>query len=135
MQLGKAAAPSGHGTLAVRIESCAARAVVRAEQVGEDTVHAIRHAKRELVERSAVEVVFVELPLNHPATPQVAEELENEGFALSGVAPHFAAGGDLLRLVYLVEPLEREPIKIFEPFADTLVNYALAEQARVQDAL
>ncbi len=135
IELGEPREPSGHGTLAVRVESSAARAVVRAEQVGEDTVHAIRHAKRDLVERSTVEVVFVELPLGHPATPHVTEELENDGFGLAGVAPHFAAGQDLLRLVYLVEPLAREPIKTFEPFADRLVGYVLAEQARVQDAL
>lgn len=135
VRFGPSNVPLKHGTLAVRIEAGATRAFVRAERLGLDTVHCVRHAKREMVERSGAEVVFVELPLEDPATPHVVEELEKQGFAFAGVAPHFASRGDLLRLVYLVEPLAREPIKTFEPFADRLVNYVLAEQTRVLEAL
>jgi uncharacterized Ntn-hydrolase superfamily protein len=108
---------------------------VRVERLGQDIVHSVRQAKRQLVERSGAKVVFVDLPLTDPATAAAVEGMEKLGFALAGVGPHFAAEGDLLRLVYLVEPLAREPIKTFEPFADRLVNYVLAEQSRVQDAL
>jgi len=73
------------------------------------------------------------LPLEDPATPQLAEELESEGLAFAGIAPEFSTRGDLLRLAYLVESLEREPIKTFEPLGDQLVNYCLAEQARVRE--
>jgi anti-sigma regulatory factor (Ser/Thr protein kinase)/GNAT superfamily N-acetyltransferase len=136
MQLGKSeTTAAAHGTLAVKIDVGAARAFVRAERLGKDTVHSICHAKRELVEQSHVEVVFAELPLQDPATPQVADELEYEGLAFAGVAPHFSSHGDLLRLVYLVEPLVKGPIKAFEPFADRLVEYALSEQSRLRDAL
>jgi hypothetical protein len=62
----------------------------------------------------------------------MCESLAEAGLGLCGIGPHFAPQGDVLRLVYLVEPLAREPIKTFEPFADTLVNYALAEQQRVR---
>jgi hypothetical protein len=110
----------------------AGRATIRAEQLGADTVAAVRHAQRELVERSHAEVVFLELPLRDPATPFVAQELESIGMGFSGVAPHFSPDGDLLRLVYVVEPLAREPIKSFDDFADRLVSYALAEQTRVR---
>jgi hypothetical protein len=125
----------GHGTLAVRIATGAARAVMRAEQLGNDTVRSICHAKRELVERSHAEVIYAELPLEHPAASQLAEDLENEGFGFLGVAPCFSTCGDLLRLAYLVKPLEREPIKTFEEFAAHLVDYTLAEQARVRQSL
>ena len=134
MEFGHAAPAGGHG--AIRISISADRATIRAEQLGGDTAHQIRHAKREIVERSHAAVVYAELPLNDPATPAVAEALEEEGFGFLGVAPCFGPrGDDLLRLAYLVEPLEREPIKTADEFCAKLVDYALAEQQRVRAGL
>jgi anti-sigma regulatory factor (Ser/Thr protein kinase)/GNAT superfamily N-acetyltransferase len=135
-EFGEPASPTPeHGTLTVKVESRAALATIRAGQLGKDSARAIRHAGRELVERSRVEVVVVELPLAEPATAEVCEALEADGLAFTGIGPHFSPHGDVLKLTYLVEPLAREPIKTFEPFADRLVNYALAEQERVRTNL
>lgn len=123
--------PAGHGTLAVTIDAGAARATIRADALGGDSVTAVRHAKRELIEHSHAEVLFLELPLQDPATPRVAVELERDGFSFAGVAPHFSPRGDLLRLVYLTDPLAREHVKTYEPFAGRLVDYAISEQERV----
>lgn len=134
MDLGLAAPAGGHG--AIRISISPNLATIRAEQLGGDTAHQIRHAKREIVERSHAAAVYVELPLGDPATPSVAEALEEEGFGFLGVAPCFAPrGDDLLRLAYLVEPLKREPIKTADEFCGRLVDYALAEQQRVRAGL
>ncbi len=132
---GDDAAPEGHGTLTVRLDAGAGKAFVRADELGKDSVAGVRHAKRELIEHSHAEAVFVELPLQDPATPQIALELEGNGFSFAGIAPHFSARGDLLRLVYLTDPLAREPIKTYEEFAGSLVDYVLSEQARVRDSL
>ena len=127
--------PAGHGTLAVSVTPGAASGFARADRLGADTVQAVWHAKRKLTERSGVEAVFVELPLDDPATPYVVEELQPYGFAFAGVVPYFSPRGDMLRLIYLVEPLAREPIKTYDEFAGRLVDYALAEQARVRTAV
>jgi anti-sigma regulatory factor (Ser/Thr protein kinase)/GNAT superfamily N-acetyltransferase len=127
--------PSGHGTLTVRLDAGARKAFIRVEQTGADSVPRVRHAKRELTEHSHAEAVFVELPLQDPGTPQIALDLERHGFAFAGVAPHFSPRGDVLRLVYLTEPLARGPIQTYEAFADSLVDHVLAEQARVRTAL
>jgi GNAT superfamily N-acetyltransferase len=132
IRLGAASPAVGHGVLAVKMQAAAARGNIRAELLGADTFSEIRHAKRDLVERSGAQVVFVDLPLEDPATPALVEALETEGLAFAGIAPEFSSRGDLLRLVYLVEPLQREPIKTLEPLGDQLVNYCLAEQARVR---
>lgn len=124
-----------HGTLTVQFEGDAARAFIRAETLAADTLPAIRHAKRELVERSHAEVVFVELPMANAGVVRIAEELESDGFGFAGLAPHFSKQGDLLRLVYLVEPMAREPIKTFEDFAGRLVDYVLGEQQRVRASM
>jgi len=130
---GVTACQETHGTLTVKYNAESAAAFVRSELMGADTLAAIRRAKRDLVERSHAEVVFVELPLTDPATPGIAAELEKDGLGFAGVAPHFSTRGDILRLVYLVEPLQREPIKTLEPFAGRLVDYALAEQQRLRE--
>jgi anti-sigma regulatory factor (Ser/Thr protein kinase) len=121
--------------IAVKIDTGAASAVIRVTKFGADAVRLIAHAKRQLVERSHAEVVFVDLPLAVSATMAAAEELEREGFAFAGILPNFSQQGDMLRVAYLVEPLAREPIKTFDDFAARLVDYCLAEQARVQSAL
>jgi anti-sigma regulatory factor (Ser/Thr protein kinase)/GNAT superfamily N-acetyltransferase len=132
---GTPAAATGHGELAVKISSGAACAFLRADQLGADTAQLIRHAKREIIERSHVEAVYVELPLADPAMPHVADELETFGFGFLGIAPHFSPRGDVLRMAYLVEPLEREPIETVDAFTGKLFDYALAEQARVRAQL
>jgi anti-sigma regulatory factor (Ser/Thr protein kinase)/L-amino acid N-acyltransferase YncA len=132
LQFGEASQPTGDGLLVTRVDAGAGTALIRADKLGEDTILTIRHAKRTLVEQAHVEAVFVELPLADPGTPVIAEALEEEGLGFVGVAPHFSRRGDLLQLVYLVEPLPRESIKLFEDFAALLVNYTLREQQRVQ---
>jgi anti-sigma regulatory factor (Ser/Thr protein kinase)/GNAT superfamily N-acetyltransferase len=135
VEFGTPIAPTGHGTLTVEISSAAACAVLRADLLGADTAQLIRHAKREIIEHSHVEVVYVDLPLADPGTPAIATELESAGFGFLGVAPHFSLRGDILRMAYLVEPLQRAPIKTADDFTAELVDYALAEQARVQSTL
>jgi anti-sigma regulatory factor (Ser/Thr protein kinase) len=130
---GQASLPSGHGILSVQNDVGGAKAFLRVTEVGEDSVRRIVHAKQELVERSHAEAVYVELPLANPATGYIADELEQAGFGFAGVLPHFSSLGDLLRMVYLVDPLLREPIITFDPFAARLVDYVLAEQSRVRN--
>jgi anti-sigma regulatory factor (Ser/Thr protein kinase)/GNAT superfamily N-acetyltransferase len=127
--------PAGHGTLTLQIDSGAACAFICVDEIAADTPQLIRHAKRETIERSHAEVVYVDLPLADPATPLVADEIEKAGFGFLGIAPHFSLRGDVLRLAYLVEPLQRDPIQTADPFTGELVDYALAEQTRVRSFL
>ena len=131
---GKETAPEGHGELTIALDAGSATANLRADRVGADTAAAIRHAKRELVERSHAEALFVELPLSQPGTALTAHTLEKEGFSFIGIAPQFSPGGDLLRMVYLTEELSAEPIKVAEEIGHWLVDYALAENRRVNGA-
>jgi N-acetylglutamate synthase-like GNAT family acetyltransferase len=129
------AATEDHGTFVVKFERRGGLATIRAEQLGKDSALAIRHAARELVEKSRAKVVVVELPLAESATAEVCEALEADGFGFTGIGPHFLPNSDVLKLAYLVEPLARELIKTFESIADRLVEYALVEQERVRATL
>lgn len=132
VDFGKERNPEGQGEHTVKVDSGAGRAMIRVEGVGVDTVQAIRHARRELTEHSHAEAVFADLPLADPATPRVVEALEEYGFAFAGIAPHFSESGDMIRLVYLTEPLARAPIVTYEDVAKRLVEYALSEQERIR---
>ena len=132
LEFGREKAPEGRGNYSVNVDAGAGKAVVRIERVGEDTVQAIRHTRGELIEHSHVEVVYADLPLADPATPFAAEALEEYGFSFAGIAPHFSPAGDVLRLLYLTEPLKREHIVTHEEFAGKLVEYVLSEQERVR---
>ncbi len=127
--------PSGQGTLAVKIDTGAARACIEADTIGENTVQLICQTRRQLVERDHIEVVYVDLPLADPATAIVAEQLELDGFGFLGIAPQFSKRGDVMRLGYLVEPVNREAIHLLEDVAGELVDYALQEQKRVRRGL
>ena len=127
--------PSGQGTLAVKISAGAALAHVYAESIGENTLQLICRTRRELVERHHIEVVYVDLPLADPATAIVAEQLEMDGFGFLGVAPHFSNRGDVLRMAYLVEPVDREALHLLEDIVGELVDYVLDEQKRVRSGL
>ncbi len=132
---GDAVVPQGHGRLTVKIDARGRTAFLRADELGEDSVHEVRRAKRELTEHSHAQAVFVELPLYDPGMPPIAIQLQEHGFSFAGIAPHFSRRGDLLRLVYLTEPLERDPIKTYGDFAATLVDFAVAQQGRLTTAL
>ena len=133
---GDAATPSDkHGTLLINMNPRAHFAVIHVTKLGQDSVQSIRRAARELIEMSHIEALLVELPLEDPGAPETCETLETYGFGFTGVGPHFSAGGDVLKMEYLVEPLEKNPIKLFEPFAERLVAYALNEQLRVRASM
>jgi GNAT superfamily N-acetyltransferase len=127
---GDGAPASGHGTIAIKADPGGRKAFIRAGQLGADTAAAIRHARRELVERSHMEAIYAELPAEDPGASAIAKELAAEGFGFLGMAPHFSPQGDLLRLGYLTEPLERGPIQTYDAFAARLCDYVLADQRR-----
>ena len=135
IEFGDNVAPSGQGTLAVRINTGAGSANVYADSIGEDTVQLIGRTRRELVERNHVEVVYVELPITDPATAIVAEQLERDGFGFIGIAPEFSNRGDVMRMAYLVEPVDRKAIHLLEDIAGEIVDYTLREQDRVRAGL
>jgi len=131
VDFGKPQPPAEHGLLASEVEERAKLATLRITKLGSDSVHELLHIKRQLLEHGKAEAIFAELPLADPGAATVAERLEEAGFGILGIAPHFAANGDILRMAYHVEPLSREAIKVYEPFGEELLDYVLAEQQRV----
>jgi hypothetical protein len=107
------------------------RAALRVRGAVEGAAAAVVN-ERERLAAAGCEAVFVELPLAQPSTPGLCEELESAGFFYSGIAPHFAADGDALRLQWQRDPLDPALLKVENPLARELVSYAIAERARAK---
>ncbi len=108
------------------------RANILVRRVGKDTVQQVRTVHRELCRGQQVEVVYLELPLTEPGTPEACQALESEGFFFSGVAPLYFPEGDVLRLQFLNVDLDTSVLQIESPFARSLLAYVDQERQRSQ---
>jgi hypothetical protein len=109
------------------------RANILVRRVGKDTIERVRIAHRDLCRANQVEVVYLELPLTEPGTPEVCEAVEEEGFFFSGIAPLYFPEGDVLRLQFLNVDLDTSVLQIESPFARSLLTYVEEERRRIQD--
>jgi hypothetical protein len=108
------------------------RSNILVRRVGKDTVEHVRAAHRELCRAQEVEVVYLELPLTEPGTPEACQALEEDGFFFSGVAPLYFPQGDVLRLQFLNVDLDTSLLQIESAFAKTLLKYVDQERQRIQ---
>jgi serine/threonine-protein kinase RsbW len=106
------------------------KAIIRVRRVGAGLAAEISRTRRSLCETSAVEAIFLELPLAQAGTPDLCCSLEQAGFFFSGIGPSFAADGDVLRLQFLNVELDTALLQLDGPFARELAAYVA--QAREQ---
>lgn len=100
------------------------------ERPGSESLAEIHRALRDLCDLAGAESVYLELPLAHPATPALCRGAEEAGFFFSGLGPHFAHNGDVLRLQFLKAPLDTGQIQLLDPFTKELLVYIDSERAR-----
>jgi len=96
-------------------------AFVRVLEPGEDLLELVRARLRELC-LHRLDVIYVDLPLSHPATRACGGRLEELGFFFGGILPELL-NGDVLRLQYLnnVE-IERGDVSTASDFGEELLN-------------
>jgi serine/threonine-protein kinase RsbW len=115
----RAALASSHVDLRVRRDHNLA--LVRVIEPGKDLLELVRARLRELC-LHRVDVIYVDLPLSHPATRACGGWLEELGFFFGGILPELL-NGDVLRLQYLnnVE-IERGDVSTASDFGEELLN-------------
>lgn len=101
-----------HGALRVELQPDYKYGNIRVLQPGQDSAAHIAQALKDLRELGEVPSIYLELPLSHPGTPQVAEEVRSLGFLFSALTPLFSHEGDILRLQWLADPIEPERIHL-----------------------
>src|SRR5262249_5147089 len=124
-----AAAAAGPGEMQTNVERSQQYALIRVRTVAADSAAEIARL-HESCRDSGAEVVFLELPLSQPRTPELCRAAESTGFFFSGVAPLFAADGHALRLQCLNVELDESLVQIESPFGKELLRYVAAERRR-----
>jgi anti-sigma regulatory factor (Ser/Thr protein kinase) len=124
-------APAGSGQLAVEFQRAEGYGLIRVRQAGADTAAEIRRARRDLIDVSGAEAVYLEVPLAQAGTPDLCSAAEADGFFFSGIGPLFAPDGDVLRLQFLNVPLDSSTLQLSNPFAQELLAYVEKERIRV----
>ncbi len=95
----------------------------------------VKRALNDLCNFSFSKVIYLELPLNDPGTPDLCVEAEKCGFFFSGICPDFGKEYDTLKLQFLNCELNYSEIKIVNAFAIKLFEYIKKERNRVINEL
>ncbi len=121
----RAALASSHVDLRVRRDHNLA--LVRVIEPGKDLLELVRARLRELC-LHRLDVIYVDLPLSHPATRVCGGRLEELGFFFGGILPELL-NGDVLRLQYLnnVE-IERGDVSTASDFGEELLDLVFSQR-------
>ncbi len=120
---GQAAVPAS-SQVDVKVQTEANRAFVRVTQYGADLEELVRFRLRELCLRH-IDVIYLDLPLSHPATQGFCASMEMLGFFFAGIIPEIF-DGDVLRLQYLNNVnVDLEEVQIASDFGKELFAYVI----------
>lgn len=117
-----------HGALLVELQPDYQYGNIRVTHPARDSAAQVAQALQDLRELGQVPSVYLELPLSHPGTPQLAEEVRPLGFIFSALTPLFAPEGDMLRLQWLAEPIEPERIHLNAEATRRILDYIVQDK-------
>jgi serine/threonine-protein kinase RsbW len=101
------------------------RAFLNIAEYGQDIVELVKFRFKELCTQK-IEIIFIDLPLSHPATATICPALELLGFFFCGIIPQ-KQQGDMLRLQYLNNvQINLEAIVVVSDFGQELFRYISA---------
>lgn len=128
------APPSGDGgapgDYSVSFDTGLKKGVIRVRRADERQWAEIHRAAIDLVDIAGADKVDIDLPLAQPATPVLCDRAEAAGFFFTGVWPHAAEDGDMLRLTRLAAPFDLSLLRLHPGFPEELAEYVRKEMAR-----
>ncbi|MGD9989764.1 hypothetical protein [Pseudonocardia sp.] len=115
-------------TLHVDIEADHAIAILTVTAPGADLGDVVRAERHHLFHRRGVDAVYLDLPLDDPATALVADHLEELGVSYSGIFPNSRADGDVLRMQSLHRVrIAADDVVVASDHGRDLLDYVLAD--------
>lgn len=106
-------------------------AFIKVIDYGKDFSAMLKHHLISLIEKK-VEVSFLDLPLSHPATTVIYEEVEKLGFFFVAIVPEIDKQGDYVRFLYLNGVIVNPEIYArVSDFVNELFDYILKERERI----
>ncbi len=117
--------------LHVAIEPDHNLALITVHVPGADLEATIAAERRHLFHRLGLDAVYVDLPLQTPATALVADDLERLGVSYSGVFPNSRTDGDVLRMQSLHRVrVKADDIAVASDHGRELLDYVLEDIRR-----
>ncbi len=113
-----------HCRMDIKVQTEAGRAFLKVIEYGRDLIEVIRLRLRELYLKR-LDLIYLDLPLTHPAVQYFCSMIENLGFFFGGMLPEVQEG-DILRLQYLNNAeLELVDVHLASTFSCELYQYVL----------
>jgi serine/threonine-protein kinase RsbW len=107
-------------------------ALITVHTPGSDLETVVAAERRHLLHHG-LDAVYVDLPLEQPATAFVADHLERLGVSYAGIFPNSRCDGDVLRMQSLHEvQVASESVSIASEHGRELLDYVLGDLARCQ---
>jgi hypothetical protein len=98
---------------------------------GTDLEEVLRTERRRLFNEVGLDAIYIDLPLDTPATALVADHLERLGVSYSGIFPNSRADGDVLRMQSLHRVrVKADDVAVASNHGRELLDYVLADLER-----
>jgi GNAT superfamily N-acetyltransferase len=114
--------------LHVAVDSDHNLALITVHTPGADLEAAVAAERHHLFHRACLDAIYVDLPLDTPATALVADHLERLGVSYSGVFPNPRCDGDVLRMQSLHRVrIKADDVAVASEHGRELLDYVLAD--------
>jgi hypothetical protein len=122
------AEPAARSELHCEIDRDHNLALITVRVPGADLEQAIGAERRHLFHRLGLDAVYVDLPLEQPATALLADELERLGVSYAGIFPNSRTDGDVLRMQSLHRVrVKADDVAVASDHGRELLDYVLAD--------
>jgi hypothetical protein len=103
-------------------------ALITAHEPGADLEIAVAAERHHLFHRRCLDAVYLDLPLENPATALLADHLERLGVSYAGIFPNNRTDGDVLRMQSLHQAyITADDISVASDHGRELRDYVLAD--------
>ena len=114
--------------LHVEVDESHNLALITAHEPGQDLEAAVAAERHHLFHRRHLDAVYLDLPLENPATALLADHLERLGVSYAGVFPNPRATGEVLRMQSLHRArIAAEDLDVASDHGRELLDYVLAD--------
>jgi hypothetical protein len=103
-------------------------ALITVRVPGADLEEVVRARRHRLFHHESLDAVYVDLPLDQPATALVADDLEALGVSYAGIFPNHRADGDVLRMQSLHRVrIRADDVVVASAHGRALLDYVIAD--------
>ncbi|MFL5899637.1 MAG: hypothetical protein ACJ75S_00335 [Solirubrobacterales bacterium] len=122
------AVPAVRTELHVEVDADHNLALITVHVPGADLEAAVAAERHHLFHRAGLDAVYIDLPLDAPATALLADHLERLGVSYSGVFPNSRCDGDVLRMQSLHRVrIKADDVSVASDHGRELLEYVLAD--------